>query len=273
MRMRRLACFLIACLLTTAAVGEPFRDSDGHLEVSDCDTGKAWRAAGGQARAGDNVVLLYAAYACARAGEEAEAKALQALADQLPRGDELFGVDGNPIRARIALTLGDVDRASALMRSTSEILLDQWSTIADPMSVMYLAHAMQTLNNQIATTLRDRGDAAGAVTHQLLAARAHDLPDMGLPEMAALYRNVALETALTSADGALLVVACNAILARPGDALTAREAARIAIAINRLAELGRVDDALDLARRLEATGQADAVRSGQALIAFLERQR
>jgi hypothetical protein len=96
---------------------------------------------------------------------------------------------------------------------------------------------------------------------------------MGLPEMAALYRNVALETALTSADGALLVVACNAILARPGDALTAREATRITIAINRLAELGRVDDALGLARRLEATGQPDAVRSGQALIPFLERQR
>jgi hypothetical protein len=269
--MHRLSCFLLACVLSTPALGEPFRDGDGDLDVPDCDAGRAWRAGGGKARAGDGTVLLYAAYSCASAGDAAEAEALQALADRLPRDDDLFGLGGNHIRARIALTLGDVGRASALMRSGSEILLDRWPTIEDPMAVMHVAHAMQTLNQQIATTRRERGDAAGAVAHQLLAARAHDLPNMGVPEMAALYRNVALETALASADGALLVVACDAVLARPGDELTAREAARITLAIHRLAELERVDEARDLARRLEATGQPDAVRSAQALIHVLER--
>lgn len=270
--MRQPCLMLVACVLSTAAVAEPFRDSDGYLDVPDCEAGRAWRTAGGKAIANDDNRLLNAAYDCAKTGDTAEAMALQALADQLPRDPFLFGTGGNNTRVRIALALGDIDQASALMRSTSETLLEKWSTIDDPMSVMYAAHGMQSLNNEIAMAFRDRGNAEGAVAHDLLAARAHDLPDMGLPAMAAVYRNAALETALESGDGALLVAACHAILARPGDALTAHEALNVARAIDQLVELERVDDALDLALRLKATGQPDAVRAGAAFQSALERQ-
>jgi len=57
---------------------------------------------------------------------------LQALADALPRDDYLFGTDGNTTRVRIALALGDLDRAAVLLRTTSQTMLDNWSKLDDP---------------------------------------------------------------------------------------------------------------------------------------------
>ncbi len=59
----------------------------------------------------------------------------------------------------------------------------------------------KSFSSRVATPLgsksRDKAsDLARAVVHQLLAARAHDWPDLGAPAKAALYRKVTLEIAI-----------------------------------------------------------------------------
>ncbi len=265
--------FWVLCALLAAGVAkadEPFRDSDGGLELKDCGVAKAWRASAPLPRQGDQTRLLYAAYACAKSGEREEAHALQALADALPRNDFLFGTDGDTTRVSIALSLGDLDGAAKLLRSTSEILLDNWSKLEDPMSVMYAAHAMQRLNEDVGMKLRT-SDPAGAVVHQLLAARAYDLPDIGMPFQAALCRNVALEIAIEVKLAEPLIAASSAILARPASELTPGQAQGISIAALELLEQKRTEDALALAKRLKATGQADAVRHADQVLRHIER--
>jgi hypothetical protein len=264
-----LPSLLLAVVIVQAA---PFRDADGFLELENCEVAKAWRASASAPQQGDMNRLLFAAYACAKSGERKEAKALQTLADALPREDFLFGTDGNHTRVRIALALGELDRAAELMRSTSETLLDNWSKLDDPMSVMFVAHAMQRLNDDIATQLRS-SDPARSVVHQLLAARAYDLPDLGSPSMSALYRNVALETAIKANLPEPMIAACSAILTRPARELSPREAQRITIAALALIDLKRTDDALALAQSLKATGQPEAVRDAENVIFHIERRR
>ncbi len=218
--------FWVLCALLAAGVAkadEPFRDSDGRLELKDCGVAKAWRASAPLPQKGDQSPLLYAAYACAQAGERKEANALQALADALPHYNFLFGTDGDTTRVSIALALGDLDGAAKLLRSSSETMLDNWSKLEDPMRAMYAAHAMQRLNNEVGMKLRTT-DPARAVVHQLLSARANDLPDLGIPFEAALSRNIALEIAIEAKLAEPLIAASSAILARPASELTPRHA-------------------------------------------------
>ena len=266
--------FLVLTTLLTAGIAnaESFRDSDGLLELENCELAKSWRASASLPQRGDSTRLLSAAYACAKSGEREDAKALQALADALPRDDYLFGTDGNITRVRIALALGELDLAAELLRSTSETMLDNWSKLEDPMSVMFVAHAMQSLNDELAAQLRT-SDPARAVVHQLLAARAHDLPDVGTPSRAALCRKVALEIAIKAKLAEPLIATSSAILARPASELTPSEAQGITIAALALIDLQRTDDALGLVRRLKATGLPDAVRDADRVILHIERER
>ena len=263
---------LSALLAVGIAQAEQFRDSDGRLALENCELAKTWRASAAPTMQGDSTRLLRAAFTCAKSGEREEAKALQALADVLPRDDYLFGTDGNITRVRIALALGELDKAAELLRSTSETMLDSWSKLEDPMSVMFVAHAMQSLNDEVAVQLRT-SDPARAVVNQLLAARAHDLPDVGTPSRAALYRKVALEIAIKAKLAEPLIATSSAILARPASDLTPSEAQGITIAALALIDLKRTDDALDLAKHLKATGQPDAVRNAERVILHIERER
>ncbi len=40
--MRQLGLFVAACMLSKATVAKPFRDSDGYLELPDCEAARAW---------------------------------------------------------------------------------------------------------------------------------------------------------------------------------------------------------------------------------------
>ena len=251
---------------------EPFRYSDGWLALKNCDVAKAWRASAAPATQRDSTRLLRAALVCAKSGERNEAKALQALADALRRDDYLFGTDGNITRVRIALALGELDLAAELLRSTSETMLDNWSKLEDPMSVIYVAHAMQGLNDDVARQLQS-SDPARAVVHHLLAARAHDLPVLGMPSIATRYRRLALTVAINAKLAEPLIAASSAILARPASELRQSELQGITIAALTLIDLKRNDDAVALVKRLKATGQPDAVRDADQLLLHIEWQR
>lgn len=250
---------------------EPFRDDAGRLEMEDCGAAKAWRASAASVRDEDAYPLLQAAYACVGSGDLEEAKPLRSLADALRRDASDFGAS-DLMRVRIALALDEVDRAAILLRTTSETVLDDWSQVDDPLSLMHIAHAIQRLNDDVATSLRER-DAARAVVHWLLAARAYDLPEVGAPAQAALDRSVALELAMEAKLAEPLIAASNAILDSSDGDLSPRMAAGVALAATVLVDQNRSDDALALARRLKATGQPDAVRNAENVIQHVERQR
>lgn len=264
---------MLGAMLVLAAAparSEPFRDSDGRLELTDCATATAWRGSAAAARARDAHPVLFAAYDCAREGEREEALALQALADALPRDTRLFGTDGDLVRVRIALALGERERAASLLRTTSQTLLQNWPRIEDPMSVMYLAHGMQRLNGDLALDLRER-EPAHAVAHQLLAARAYDLPQVGTPGMGAVARGSALEIAVKAGLAEPMIAASDAILARPSTELSTRETRGITLVALALFDLQHRDEARDLATRLKASGHPEAVANADRVLAHIAR--
>jgi hypothetical protein len=268
----RTMCFGLALLNSAAHAAAPYRDSDGWLELPDCASAGTWRASGDKPTSGDAGALLNAAWHCAKAGQSEESRVLWAMADALPASDYLFGMGLNGVRTRIALQLGEVGQASALMRHTSRAIFEQGATLEDPTEILPIAPALQDLNVRIAQELR-ASDPARAVEHQLLAARAHEFLDLGLPAMADLCRQVALEIAMESGHAELVTTAGAAILAVAADRLTARDAARLAAAVDRQLSLGDQAAAIKLVRRMRDHGNPDVARTGERFLGVLHRPR
>lgn len=72
--------------------------------------------------------------------------------------------------------------------------------------------------------------------HQLLAARSHDLPDLGTLRKAVLFRKIALEIVIKAKLAEQMIATSSAILARPAGALLS-EAQGITIAALALVDL------------------------------------
>lgn len=262
---------LILLLLSASLQAAPFRDDEGWLQLDDCQAAKTWRASGEKPQPMDATRLLNAAYLCARDGQRDEALALQAMVKALPNQEILFGVNTNfSGKARIALALGETTQASQLLRSSSERLLDHWNELEDPLRYMHLAHAMQRLNDEIASTLRATDPSASA-THQLLSARAFDLAEVGEPMSADLHFTLALVIAGEVKEPTLLSLVSNSVLDHKTSALTRQQITGIASAITQLSELGSKRDALALAKRLRASGSPEAIHHAEPLIKHLER--